>query len=192
MIEAFPLHWPSGFPRSSKKKNSQFKCTIGQARDGIIRNIHLMNGTGIIISTNIPVKKDGLLYASGKPVDNDHGVAVYFTWKNDQVVLACDQYNSIWENLRAIENSIEAMRGLERWGCSDILSRTFSGFKTLPEPKGDHWSEFMGLNRYHATTEEIKNRYRKLAKEMHPDSPNGSKEKFNQLQAAYEDALKDQ
>jgi hypothetical protein len=188
MIEAFPLQWPVGFPRATKKKPSQFKCTIAQARDGIIKQIQMMKGSAVIISTNIPVKKDGLLYASGKPVDNDHGVAVYFTWRNEQRVLACDQYNSIWENLRAIENSIEAMRGLERWGCSDILARTFSGFKALPESHPLTWYEYMGISK-NSKLKEITSRYREMSKLHHPDSPSGSHEAFLELKYYYEQAV---
>jgi hypothetical protein len=188
MVEAFPLSWPAGFPRSVKKINSQFTCTTAQARDGILRQVNLMKGSNVIISTNIPVKRDGHLYATGKPVDNDYGVAVYFTWKNDQVVLACDQYNSIWENLRAIQNSIEAMRKLEKWGCSDILSRAFSGFKTLSEAKTDHWTSILSLH-HSATVSEIKIRYRDLAKKYHPDAVGGDQEMFVRIHKAYGDAL---
>ncbi len=40
------------------------------------------------------------------------------------------------DNIQAIRKTIEAMRGLERWGVSDMLQRTFSGFKALPDQTG--------------------------------------------------------
>lgn len=39
------------------------------------------------------------------------------------------------------------------------------------------------------TAEDIKGRYRQLAKEYHPDKPGGSKEKFQYLQKEYEEVL---
>jgi hypothetical protein len=191
MIEAFPLQWPAHYPRAAKKQDSAFKCTLAQARDGVLREIERLKGKNVVISSNIPVKKDGNLYASQKPVDGDHAVAVYFTWKNEQYVMACDRYYSIQENLRAIEKSIDAMRGLERWGASDILQRAFTGFKALPEQGHQvqtEWWVVLGLTPS-ATKEQITKAYKQKSKECHPDRPNGSREKWDQLTAAYEEAI---
>lgn len=76
----------------------------------------MLGGKNPVISSSIPLLRNGQMQGSGKPVDGDHGVAVYFIWKNDQYVLACDTYQFIWDNLRAIEKSLDAIRGLERWG----------------------------------------------------------------------------
>lgn len=175
MIEAFPLQWPLGYNRTphQKIKRSQFKATLGQARDGVLNEIQRLGGRNAIISSNIPIKKDGNLYASQKPIDGDHGVAVYFTWNNEQMVLACDAYISITENLRAIEKSIEAMRGLERWGASDILKRSFSGFKALPEQgtvnENNSWWSVLGVTPF-SSYDEVKKAYRQKVAMYHPDN----------------------
>lgn len=195
MVEAFPLSWPIGFARNTGEKvSSQFKCTLGQARDGVKAEIERMRGTAVIISSNIPTKANGDMYASARPVDNDHGVAVYFTWKGDQVVLACDRYITIRENLRAIEKSIEAMRGLDRWGCSDILSRAFSGFKALPTGSGvvlgkvkRHWYEVLEVT-IDAEKKLGKKQHRLLSKRYHPDNgPEPNAEKFQEVQEAWKE-----
>lgn len=186
-IEAFPLHWPIGFERNNSQTVSQFKCTLGQARDGILQQIRQLKGTNVIISSNIPLKKDGNMYASLKPIDNDHGVAVYFTWKNDQYVLACDKYYQIWENLRAIEKSIEAIRGLDRWGASDILARAFTGFKALPESSFPmaQWYDILGVHQG-SNYEAITSSYKKLVKKYHPDNQEtGDRDRFDEVQSAY-------
>ena len=197
MVEAFPLSWPAGFPRHAGERiSSQFKCTLGQARDGVNNEISRMNGRQVIISSNIPLKQNGDMYASQKPVDNDHGVAVYFTWKGDQVVLACDRYQTIRENLRAIEKSLEAMRGLERWGCSDILRRAFSGFKALPTGSGIElgtlkrtWYQVLEISR-NSTYEEVKAAHRLLSKLYHPDNGREpSAEKFQEVQEAVKEGM---
>lgn len=183
--ESFPLHWPVGFERSKSKKYSSFKCTLVQARDGVLEEIRRLKGTNVVISTNIPVKRDGNLYASMKTVDGDEGVAVYFTWKGEQYVLACDCYYKIHENLRAIEKSIEAIRGLDRWGASDILARAFTGFKALPETN-DNWWTVLGVRKV-SDEETIKRAYRDLVKKYHPDNgDSGDHEMFIKIQNAYE------
>lgn len=191
MIESFPLHWPIGFPRhTGRYLDSQFKATLGQARDGLLAEIKRLGGSQVIVSTNIPLKRDGQFYASAKTVDGDEGVAVYFMYKGSQVVLACDQYRTIRENVRAVEKSIEAMRGLERWGCSDILNRTFQGFKALPEQASPpNWWDVIDCLSFD-TEDTIKSCYRKLAKKYHPDAIGGSQAKFIELQQAYDEALK--
>lgn len=189
-IEAFPLQWPAGFERSKLKKDSAFKCTTAQARDGVLSEIGRLKGASIVISSNVPVKKDGTLYASMKPVDNDEGVAVYFTWKNQQYVLACDNYYKIHENLRAIEKSIEAIRGLERWGVSDILSRAFTGFKALSQNNGKKWFEILEVDK-NASYNEITTTYKKLAIKYHPDNQNtGDVDMFIKIKNAYDTAVK--
>jgi hypothetical protein len=191
MIEAFPLHWPEGFERSTVKRPSQFKVTLAQARDGVLNELERLKGQNTIISSNIPLKKNGDMYATQMPVDGDHGVAVYFTWRGDPVVLACDAYPSIRENLRAVQKSIEAIRGLDRWGASDILKRTFMGFKALPQnagPSSMPWWEILHVSQN--TPEAIVTAaYRSLAKQYHPDNNvTGDREKFELITKAYEQA----
>lgn len=190
MIEAFPLSWPLGFERSADKKDSSFKCTVAQARDGVMKQLDLLGGINPIISSNVPVKKDGQMYGNTRPVDGDTGVAVYWTWKNEQFVMACDKYNKLHENLRAIEKSIEALRGLDRWGASDILARAFTGFKALPAPDAQAWWRVLEVAE-NATEQEIKNAYRKLARKYHPDNlKTGDHATFSSLSDAYAKAVK--
>lgn len=187
-MEAFPLDWPIGYPRSQKSIRSKFlNNTFDSSRKGVVNEIKRLGGSDIIISTNLPLRQDGYPHASARQPD-DRGVAVYFKWKGNQVVLACDKWDQIADNMRAIEKSIEAMRGLERWGASDILNRTFSGFKALPEASKNSPRDVLGVSP-NASAQEIKDAYRKKAMELHPDKPTGSEEKFHELQVAYNQLL---
>lgn len=175
MIEAYPLQWPVGYPRSKSKEWSRFKCSFTSARDGILHEIRLLEGTRPVISTNIPLRKDGIPY-SGFAQPKDTGVAIYFLLNGRDMVLACDRWIKIEDNLRAVEKAIEAMRGLDRWGVSDMLNRAFQGFTALPAPE-DHklWWTVLGCS---ATTSqsECEARYRAKAKNMHPDRGGGVEE----------------
>ncbi len=122
----------------------------------------------------------------------DEGIAVYFTWEGEQKVLACDQYNRCGCNLWAIAKTIEAMRGIDRWGCSEILSRAFTGFKALPEKSDETirkpWWGILGVGE-DCSVEAIRAAYRQLAKTHHPDV-GGDHQMFVEIQEAYKEGMK--
>ena len=186
MIEAFPLCWPAGYPRVRSPERARFGTSFAAARDGILREIRLLRGAvSPIISSNVPIRRDGIPYA-GQAQPRDPGVAVYFTRKGKQVVIACDRWAKIEDNLHAVELTIAAMRGLDRWGCSDMLERAFTGFTALPAPSDDHWAKVLGVPES-ASLDEVEAIYRVRVKRAHPDA-GGSHECFIRVQKAIEAA----
>jgi hypothetical protein len=191
ITEAFPLQWPNGWRREPQPVRSRFgsynsKPTIAASTNQIVREMDLFGGVDIIISTNLKLKLDGLPY-SRQPEPNDQGVAVYFTYAGEQKVIACDSFDKIGCNLWAIAKTIEAMRGIERWGCSEIITKAFTGFVALPEKNHREWWEVMGFKDLPAA-EEAKAKYRELVKQYHPDQPGGSADRFREIQQANEKA----
>jgi hypothetical protein len=89
-----------------------------------------LGASSVVVSTNVPLKADGTIRLDREPLDS--GAAVYFLRDGKQMVLACDQYDVLRDNLLAIAKTIEAMRGIERWGAGEMMDRAFSGFKALP------------------------------------------------------------
>lgn len=126
-----------------------------------------------------------MIYATARPDNNDHGVAVYFEREGKQMVFACDRWDRVQDNLRAIHKTIEAMRGVERWGASDMMERAFSAFEALPAPKTP-W-EILGVQRG-ASEAEIQSAYRNKARMAHPDS-GGSTAAMAEVNAARDAAL---
>ena len=188
-IEAYPLHWPLGYPRTEKPKASRFSdiMTIAEARNSLLHELRLLGATNTIISTNIPVKKDGFLYASAKKT-GDNGVAVYFNLKDEPRVLACDKWVRLQDNLHALKLTIDALRGLDRWGVSDMISRAFAGFKALPEHgSGKTWYEVLEIDHF-STVDEIQQAFRKKIKQVHPDV-GGSLEEMNVVTEARKQGL---
>ena len=184
MTEAFPLHWPAGRPRTSYPQRSRFDVTFALARDCLLREIQMLGGSLPVLSTNIPLRLDGLPYANHRQPE-DKGVAVYFTLKGTPMCFACDRWDSVADNVQAIRKTIEALRGIERWGSGSMVEQAFTGFVALPAPKDPH--EILGV-RPGASAEEIDAAYRQKAKAAHPDkggSP-GAMEELNQAR----DALK--
>lgn len=186
--EAYPLHWPSGWPRTKHPELSRFQTSFARARDGLIEELDRLGVANVIISTNIPLRRDGLPYASRKTPD-DRGVAVYFKLDGHDQCIPCDKWVWIEDNLHAIELTVAALRGLERWGAKDIVNAAFRGFKALPETTALERSWYAVLDvQPSATAADIQQAYKRLARERHPDT-GGSHEAFIELQSAYKIAL---
>jgi hypothetical protein len=93
-----------------------------------------MGAKEIVVSTNVPTRRDGLPYADARE-PADPGVAVYFTHGKRQLVIACDSYSTVRANMRAVGATVEALRAIQRHGATSLLERAFTGFAALP-PKG--------------------------------------------------------
>ncbi|MGZ6370437.1 MAG: J domain-containing protein, partial [Bdellovibrionota bacterium] len=186
----FPLAWPQGYDRTTsyKRRRSQFRTTFGAARDGLIAELTRMGASYPVISTNQPLKRDGMPSAARAYI-MDPGVAVYFLWKGKQRVLACDKWEKIEENLHAVELAVQAMRGLDRWGVSQILDRVFEGFTALPPPapKKQTWWEVLGFAGSSVSLAQAETNYRTLIRSAHPDA-GGSHEAAQKLNAAIAEA----
>jgi hypothetical protein len=149
-ITAHPLQWPLQHPRAARPVGATFTTTLGAARDGLLRELKLLGATGVIISSNLPLKANGQPYARTAGI-SDFGVAVYFNYLGGQRVLASDKWNALEANMQALRKTVEALRGLGRWGCSDILQGTFSGLLALAPAAagapdaGESWQAVLGL-----------------------------------------------
>ena len=165
-IEAFPLQWPLGRPRANGRERAPFKVAMGQSISDIKTEVRMLGGTGIVISTNMPLRQDGMPYAARRLIF-DPGAAVYFTYKKRQVCFACDRWDSLEANLRAISKTINALRGIDRWGTGDMVAAAFTGFTALPAPE-QPW-QVLGLETSAPTREQVDQAYRRLASIHHPD-----------------------
>lgn len=183
-VEAFPLAWPVGKARTSYPQPSRFDVTsFAITRDCLLHEIRLLGGTLPILSTNIPLRLDGLPYANFRQ-PTDKGVAVYFTLKGQQMCFACDRWDSVADNVHAIRKTIEALRGIERWGSGDMVQQAFTGFIALPS--NSPW-DVLGL-KPGASHDEIRAAYREKARLAHPDQ-GGSNEQMARLNTARDELL---
>jgi hypothetical protein len=150
----------------------------------ITAEVRRLGGSGLIVSTNVKLRVDGLPY-SGQSQPKDCGAAIYFSLKGKAVAFSCDKYDRVECNLYAIGLTIEATRGIERWGAA-TQEQSFRGFMALPErASGPDPYELLAL-RLDCTEEQLKDAYRIAAKKWHPDVPTtGSYAKWQQVQDAY-------
>jgi len=184
---AYPLSWPSQFPRAKLREAGRFKTTLASALKNVQDSLRLFASDsgktlqGLVISSNVTL---------GENHPSDPGVAVWFTWDGLQVCVAVDRYSSVEGNLQAIHHIIESRRVELRHGTLALVRATFTGFISLPAPAGKRdWWDVLECKR-DALPEIIKSQYRRLASDHHPDK-GGDPAKMAELNAAREAALKD-
>lgn len=193
MIEAYPLYWPEGRPRRPNwnREEARFNASFARARDEVVRQVQLLVGrytkSDLIVSTNIALRRDGLPLAGQRQPD-DPGVAIYFTYRKKQVCFACDRWKKVEDNMHAIALTIDALRGINRWGTGDMVEAAFRGFEALPSPgNSTSWRDVFGAD---TTAANLDGRYRFARSAAHPDR-GGSAEKFDAVQKAYEQACRE-
>lgn len=145
-VDAFPLQWPAHVHRTPPQNRAfgGFQVTPDQATRELVAEVSRSGGTGLVVSTNRPVRKDGLpSQGAGEP--DDPGVAVYFRRKGQSICIPCDSFDRVWKNIRAIGLSIRDMRGPEARGCAAITDQAFTGFAALPPPDRKPWHEVLGV-----------------------------------------------
>lgn len=211
IISAYPLAWPEGWPRSTSREwakfekhvsryDTQFQRSVKERKDltvsdGIQRVVETLGRMGlglddIVISTNVRLRLDGLP-RSNEPQPDDPGVAVYWqTGKGERKVMAIDRFTRVADNLAAVAATLEALRGIERWGGGQILDRAFSGFTALPAPGQTHsrgWREVLRVDPTESNLDVVKGQYRRLSSVHHPDR-GGSEEAMAELNWAWAQA----
>jgi hypothetical protein len=207
MIPAFPLQWPAGWPRTpwSQQRYGKFgskkgmssrvtDITVAEATTRVLAELARMgiDRQDVVISTDLQLRLDGLP-RSGQAAPRDAGAAVYWqTKKGERRVMAIDQYHKVEENLAAIAATLDAMRAIERHGGAQILDRAFTGFTALPAPSANKpWREVMIFGESTPTREQLRQRYRELARTRHPDRIGGSDAAMSELNVALAEAEKE-
>lgn len=186
-VEAYPLAWPDGWTRTpaiARKPARSFKVSTHRARSELYEELRRLGAVGVVLSTNLPIRKsDGQFHIDARE-PADPGVAVYFERNGKPQVLACDHYLGVGTNIRAVGLTIAALRSIERYGATELLERAFTGFKALPAAKP--WHQVLGVEPT-APPAEIEEAYQAEVWNRHPDR-GGSTEALQELIAAMQAA----
>lgn len=191
--DAYPLTWPVGWQRTppGRIERSRYSTSLGRAMAHLRNELKLFGARDVVLSSNLPLRRDGLPY-SNVAQPRDCGIAVYWTMppRNGQpakpMVMACDQWAKVEENVHAIGLSVAAMRQIQRAGASTILERAFAGFAALPA--GVSWRDVMGFKPGETPTlEQLKAMHRVLVLQNHPDR-GGSAEAMVRINTAMDRA----
>ena len=181
MTTAYPLQWPPGWPRTApdKRERSRFDTTVHRALGFIEEEVRRLGAKALVISSN---------YTLG-PSPEDVGVCAYFEFDGLQAAMPCDRWMRVEDNLHSIAKTIEAMRGIERWGAKNMIKAAFTGFVALPAPASRRpWRDVLGVKDVGAGAAElVEASYKRLRSRHHPDK-GGTAERFNEVQLAYDQA----
>jgi hypothetical protein len=207
MAEAWPLHWPEGWPRTPAHDQADSRnrwgrgegrkrrpWTFGEARNELYQELERFGAGNVVLSSNFRLTREGIP-SKNFGVPEDQGVAIYFTLGDRQMVMAQDGHMRAEENLRALALVLKYLRGVEDLGGGTMMEKAFAGFEALPAPEPTSqrtWREVLKMEGFEVAMTDasmIEGRYRALAKKLHPDA-GGSVEAFHELQQAREEALK--
>lgn len=203
--ESYPLQWPEGWKRTIGRGKPLFaEQGFARMRDSVIRQLR-KRGSNVVITSDLPLRQDGLPYANANCPDP--GIAVWWVEKGKEMVIACDRWRTINFNITAIDRTLEALRGIDRWGASTLVDKAFSGFAALPPPGGTDFVQTPAMPPWHVVFEIpdayresmsksellgfVKMRYRDRIKRVHPDLGGNDINQAVILNAALEAAEKE-
>ena len=185
-----PLTWPVGWKRARRRSRSRLDprgmLSTARAIEELTHELERRAGArNVVLSSNLDLRLDGTPRSNQRRLD-DPGVAVYFRRNGEDIVLACDRWDRIEHNIRAITKHVEAMRGQERWGVGS-LDQAFTAYRALPPQGGSSapdWRVTLGVQNGEAVdADRLRSLYRAAAKRAHPDT-GGSSQDFQRLQDA--------
>lgn len=193
-----PLSWPTGTPKNGLPFPNPFRrksgpWTFHAALSELKLELSRLGATGALLSMNVKLRNDGLPYAKElEKASTDPSVALYYELEGEPFCIPCDKWDSLAANLRAIVLHIEALRGLERWGCGRSR-QAFDGFRALPPAEeasprrraARRWEEVFDLPSS-APTAVVRSRRKALVLEFHPDRPGGSEERLREINLAFD------
>lgn len=191
----YPLAWPEHMPRwKGTRQTGQFKTSLAGAMKNVEDSLRRFSNDsgkaikGLVISSNVTL---------GQRKPADPGVAIWFEWDGLSVCIPVDRYSKVESNLQAIHHVIEARRTELRHGTLALVRATFQGFTALPAPESSRkrpWREVLGFHDHkpgEITRERIEGAFRLCARTAHPDSPDGTREKWDELELARAEALRE-
>ena len=198
--QSFPLTWPQTEVRTPPNRRERARwgtqgrsyggygkraLTIAEATERLMREIILLGAKQSTISSDIPLRNDGLPRGASREPD-DPGVCVYLTVGNLPYCLPSDSWDRVADNIAAIAAHIGAMRSMKRWGVGS-LEKNFAGYLALPAPVALRpWYDVLECSEYE-NREIVERRYKKLALDFHPDN-GGSHEDMAELNRAIAEA----
>lgn len=172
-VSAYPLVWPQGWPvtPAAKQGRSRFAASFDKAQRKLHDELRMLGAKGIIVSSNVAVRKDGMLYSdfARRRIDVP-AVAVYFELDGAPMVMARDAYLTPQDNIMSLAHAVGHMRGLTRHGGDQMLKRAFTGFAALPAPEAKTpWWRVLEVDPGTAGREDIERAFRLKAMRAHPD-----------------------
>lgn len=170
----YPLDWPltqaRHYPvrgRAPLWRAEGRPLVLAEAVTRLNAQIRLLKVPNATLSTDVPLRRDGVPRAGATP--EDPGAALDFVFEGQEMVLACDRWQGVAGNVAALAAHIEAVRGQSRWGVG-TLAQGFAGFAALPAPMPLSEDDWRALLQRPSTLAEAEASYRRQMRTAHPDA----------------------
>lgn len=184
-----PVKWPEGWKRTppGARKRGHFTTTgtsdtgypvrrdvsFTSALTDVQGEVGRMKGAHTLVIEHAGDSDVHGIPMKGRREPDDPGVVVRWKRGGKSYAIACDTYSDRAQNLRAVAKTIEATRGIERWGAV-TGEQAFAGYESLP-PRGgferevllDPWV-VLGVQE-NAPRAVVEAAFRALAMKAHPD-----------------------
>lgn len=172
------LEWPRAQARHAKRCPSRYRVSLQDALIEMQNTLRRMSCRSVVVTADVELTLSGQLRRVSQRAGADPGVAIYFDWGDDRRCFACDAWDSLAGNVRAVGVTLEALRTIGRAGASQMMQQAFSGFAALPastqmtqEADAYEWEAYRHLGlEMGCGTDAVNQAYRRLAKVEHPDS----------------------
>jgi hypothetical protein len=196
-------NWPG--KRAGPRISSPFRATYGASEDLLLEELERLEARDVVIEIDVStsdLRLDGTLRANAKP--QGPRVCLYASTKHGPLMMPCDTFTDWRANIRAIALSLEALRRVDRYGCS-ATGEQYRGWTAIPastsmttrveaswdilarEAAGVAGSEIKPEHRDRSTLDRY---YREAAKMAHPDA-GGTEERMAAVNRARETILLD-
>ncbi len=174
----YPLAWPPGRARTAPDRRERGRYTLRGFADAMgtvekeVARWQKMSRNARIVDWQLTS------YQAGRAqIHTDPGAAMWFTLAGNDVtggaslmVLACDRFLELPQNVRALSLTMERLRLVDEIGAYSIVAAV-EGAKALPPPQSDRaWRDVLGIGT-NAPLLVAEAAYRTLAKAAGEGSP---------------------
>jgi hypothetical protein len=154
------------------------------AVDRLEDQLQRLEAQAAVLSTNLELRLNGQP-RSGQRDPDDPGAAVYFTLNKKRMVLACDKWTRVADNVAALAAHIRSLRSMENYGVG-TTEQAFEGYRSLEDFTGGiPWKRVLGFaDDSRPSLAEVEAKWKSRMKEVHPDLGGQSGVQATQLNVA--------
>jgi len=159
--------------------------SIPIAVDRLEDQLQRLEAQAAVLSTNLELRLNGQP-RSGQRDPEDSGAAVYFTLNKKRLVLACDKWLRVADNIAALAAHIRSLRSMENYGVG-TTEQAFEGYRSLEDWSSGlmPWKRVLGFaDDSRPSLAEVEAKWKARMKEVHPDMSGQSGLQATQLNQA--------
>jgi len=144
--------------------------SIPVAIDRLEDQLERLGAKAAVLSSNLELRLNGQP-RGGQRDPQDPGAAVWFNLGKKRMVLACDKWARVADNIAALAAHIKSLRSIENYGVG-TLEQAFEGYRSLEDFSSGvmPWRRVLGFTEdARPSLSEVEAKWKSRMKEVHPD-----------------------